>query len=219
MEFGLRRTTPPESEPITLELAKLHLKLDASDEDPLIQGYITAAREDVEDYVLRALVAQEWTFTLDGFPPHHRRFNHHLSDASRFEWNHIRERHHELLLPRPPAISVTSITYLDTTGAEQTLDPSTYRLDDNSEPARLTPAFGQYWPETAHLPGSVKIVYQAGYEAPPQVYLQAILLTLGFLFANRDNDPPKTSSRSAAEVPTPVENLLSKHRITPQVYD
>jgi uncharacterized phiE125 gp8 family phage protein len=220
MEFGLRRTAPPAQEVITLEMAKLQTRIDGSDEDVLLKGYLTVAREDVEDYVLRALTPQEWTLTLDGFPPHHRRF-HHAPYVHRFEIEQIHRlyHHHEILLPRPPCISITSITYLDTTGAEQTLDPSTYRLDNNSEPARLTPAFGQYWPETAHLPGSVKIVYQAGYETTPMKYIQAILLTFSSLYLNRDNDPAKTSSRAAVQVPTPVENLIGKDRITPTVYD
>lgn len=218
MEFGLRRTNPPTQEVVTLELGKIHLRVDGSDEDLLIQGYITAAREDVEDYVLRALAPQEWTLTLDGFHRHRYPSFRQLLARQEIEFYpfHLHEYvcRPDILLPRPPAISITSITYLDTTGAEQTLDPSMYRLDDNSEPARLTPAFGQQWPETANLPGSVKIVYQAGYDTPPQVYLQAILLTLGSYYSNREN----SSARPSALIPSAVENLLSKHRITPQVY-
>lgn len=219
MEFGLRRTAPPTQEPVTLDVAKTNARIDASDEDDLLQGFITTAREDVEDYVLRALAPQEWTLTLDGFPPHHRRF-HRIPYVGRWEWEQANRQyqHREILLPRPPLISITSITYLDTTGTEQTLDPSMYWIDANSEPARLTPAFGQCWPEAAHMPGSVKIVYQAGYETPPQKYIQAILLTFTSLFENRDNEV-RTMSRSAVEAPTPVEKLIGKDRITATVYD
>jgi hypothetical protein len=49
---GIRQTVPPAIEPVTLTLAKLHLRLDADFtlDDTLIGLYISAAREHCERY-------------------------------------------------------------------------------------------------------------------------------------------------------------------------
>ena len=66
-------------------------------------------------------------------------------------------------LPRPRCVSVTSITYVDLTGTTQTLPTDSYYVDSTSEPARIVPVPGMYWPYTqAYLPGSVQVTFVAG---------------------------------------------------------
>jgi uncharacterized phiE125 gp8 family phage protein len=57
--------TGPASEPVSLTEAKLHLRVDGSDEDTLISALIVAAREAAEAYTRRALVTQTWRYTCD----------------------------------------------------------------------------------------------------------------------------------------------------------
>jgi hypothetical protein len=83
------------------------------------------------------------------------------------------------------------------------LDPSTYYVDVNSEPARIVPQPGLYWPYTqSYLPGSVKIMYTAGtfgdgvdVNTCPQTIIQAMLLLISYWYNHRDaaeSNPPKT---------------------------
>lgn len=68
-----------------------------------------------------------------------------------------------ILLPKPRAVSVPSIQYINLAGELATLDPATYFVDVNSEPARIVPQPGLYWPYTqGWLPNSVIVSYTAG---------------------------------------------------------
>jgi len=60
-----RLVTPPAMEPVTLEEAKLHLRIDRNEEDSLISALITAARQKTEEYTRRAFITQMWELALD----------------------------------------------------------------------------------------------------------------------------------------------------------
>jgi len=65
---GLKLVTPPAVEPVTLDEAKAHLRLDSNEDDTYVSALIAAARERVELFLRRALITQTFEFTLDGFP-------------------------------------------------------------------------------------------------------------------------------------------------------
>ena len=66
---GLRRTTAPSLEPITLAETKLFLRVDHSDEDALIASLITAARESAESYTRRSFITQTWELSYNDAAP------------------------------------------------------------------------------------------------------------------------------------------------------
>ena len=65
---GFQIYTQPAVEPILLAQAKNFLKIDYTDDDVLIAGLITAAREHVEAFTARSLVNKTYVQTLDSFP-------------------------------------------------------------------------------------------------------------------------------------------------------
>jgi uncharacterized phiE125 gp8 family phage protein len=166
---GLKLVTPPEVEPVTLEEAKAHLRLDSDADDAYVSALITAARERVELFLRRALITQTFECTLDGFP------------ASPV-----------IDLPRPPLQSVESIKYIDTAGKVQTLAPGDYVADASSnEIGRVALAWNRFWPVTRCSINSVVIQFTAGYgdasEDVPQAIRQGILIEVSNLYENRED--------------------------------
>ena len=134
-------TTPPNSEPISLAEAKLHLRVDTTDDDVLISSLVKAAREYCEKFQNRSYVAQVVTLKLDQFT------------ASDY-----------IELPLAPLISVSSISYVDNNGATQTFSSSNYSVDVFSEPGRITLGYNKTWPSDCRgYYDDLTITYVAGY--------------------------------------------------------
>jgi hypothetical protein len=167
MPFPLQRVLDPISEPVSLVDMKNYLRVDITDDDDLILGMISAARERAEDLTARCLVAQQWVFSMDRFPT----WWGHESGSSLF-FEHYHPRHHSMfrsdnisiILPRGPVLSVDSITYKDISGTPQTLDPTTYNVDLISQPARIRPLYNGVWPQAIFDTNSITIKFTAGYE-------------------------------------------------------
>lgn len=163
--YGLTTYTAPATEPVTLTELQTHLRVTVNEESELITSLGKAARETVERLTGRSLITQTLRLTLDEFP----------------DW--------EIRLPRPPLVSVTSITYVDAAGTTQTLSASLYRVDTYSEPGRIEPAYGEVWPSAREVAGAVNVLYVAGYGAAAAVPYNlklAIKLLVGHWFANRE---------------------------------
>ena len=96
--------SPPVTEPITLDAAKAHLRVDHDDEDGEIEAYIAAARSVVEGFLKQSLIYTFWQYRIDGCFPS------------------------EIRLPIGPLRTTDglSIQYVDDAGVTQTLAASEY---------------------------------------------------------------------------------------------
>jgi uncharacterized phiE125 gp8 family phage protein len=211
----LALVTPPGQEPITLQQAKFQLCLDASyiTDDALVTLYIQAAREYVESNCNRAVLSQQWRFSLDGFPvytPGRIRFN------DRSSYRQIANQWAEsvyIYLPKPSLISVDSIKWIDTAGIVQTLNASAYSVDADSIPARIAPTPNTYWPvPQMYCPNTVQIVFTCGYgsdplEVPARIQA-AMLLLIAHWYANRES----VSSAILTSIPFGIDALLASER-------
>lgn len=205
---NLVMTTPPSEEPISLATAKLHLRVTITQDDPLISALITAARELCEKEVRRAFVTRTYQLRLNRFPwnsPQVYLPNYSDERMPSGTWGMIE-------LPKPPLISVTSITYQDLNGTVQTLDPSRYQVDAGGvTQGVIVPSYGMYWPQSRYNLDSILINYQAGYGAASAVPLgicQAMLLTIGHWYRNREAASPT----SFTELPLGAKWLLSSYK-------
>lgn len=61
-------TTKPAVEPVTTDELKTFGRIDGSDEDTLIDGFISASRIQTENYLNRALITQSVTMSMDFWP-------------------------------------------------------------------------------------------------------------------------------------------------------
>ena len=189
--MGLRLTSPPAIEPVSLEEIKLHLRLDSGiTEDALLSSLITAARQYCEGFQRRAYITQTWQMWLDRFPAIDN-----------------------IYLPWPPLQSVSSIKYYDTEGVESTLHDSNYYVDTNSQPGRLSLNYGKSWPTTALRPtNGVCVTFVCGYgdtaaDVPVKV-LYGMKLLIGHYYENRE----AVSQSQLYPAPMSVDALLWQDR-------
>ena len=159
--------TAPTIEPVSLDLAKSHLRVTDANEDALISLYIKSARETAEHRTCRALINQTLEFSLDDFP----------SGA--------------IELPVSNVTSIVSIKYIDTSGIETTLNPLTYFLDTQSLTNWVLLAYGYTYPITLGSANNVKVQFIAGYSAAadaiPANISTWMLLAIGSMYANRES--------------------------------
>lgn len=172
--MALRLITAPASEPVTVAEAKAHARVVSYDDDDYIATLITAARERLESDTRKALITQTWELHLDAFPIQLPGFGLY-----------------EQTIEKVPLQSITSLTYIDTEGNEQTLVEGTdFDVDTVSEPARISPAFDTLWPSTRAVMNAVKVTFVAGYgdaaSDVPAKARQAMLLLIGHLYENRE---------------------------------
>ena len=188
--MSLKLFAPRTAQPIDLAAAKLHLRVDNSAEDALIDALIVAATDDAEHLMGRALLPQKWQLTLDSF----------ASD--------------EITLQRPTVTAVDSVKYLQASdGVLTTLANTEYTLAAASDfTARLVPAFGKSWPATRAMPEAVQVVFSCGYAdaaAVPEPIKAWIKLRVGALYANREG---WTAGKKLEQNPH-VDYLLDRYRV------
>lgn len=119
-------------------------------------------------------------------------------------------------IPVGPIQSITSITYIDANGMQQTLDPSFYFLAGAGTLApRIVRAPLQTWPTTRiDHPEAVTLTAVAGYgdtadTVPPEL-IQAILLLVGDWDANRE-DTIAERGVVPATLPNGIEMLIANY--------
>lgn len=166
--------TPAVQEPLSLSDAKLFLRVDTSIEDTLIALLLSAARSYAENLTRRAFVQRTLDLKLPNWP---------VSQI--------------IELPYPPLRSVAYVKYVDFDGNLQTLDPSTYQIDYDREPALIKPAFLSIWPVlTRNDFNMVQVRYTAGYAVGgspddytanvPEPVKQWMKMRISTLYANRE---------------------------------
>ena len=194
MTVGLSRV-PGEAvnEPVSLDDAKLHLRVDGTADDDLISSMITSARTSCERRMQRSILPQSWMLTQSSFrhpwADHRAHALHGLGFASGWYQARWHAAPDSILLPHPPIRAVTSVTYLDETVQRVTLDPSAYRLAVIGEMLAMLRPVGAPWPCTAREPDAVVVTYDAGWEDPEQIpspIISWIKLRLGALYENRE---------------------------------
>ncbi len=195
MPLSYKETSAPAAEPVTLAQAKTQCVVDATftDDDAMITALVTAARQYVEKIMNRAIYTRTMQLFLDFFP--FPNYSGTINPNDRhclygYFWHALAIR-----LPKPRAVSVQSITYIALDGTTQTVDPNTYYVDVNSEPARIVPQPGIYWPYTqSYLPGSVCVSFTTGtygdgidVDKCPRTIKQAMLLLISYWYNHRDS--------------------------------
>lgn len=189
--MDLRLITGPTAEPVSLTEVQAHIRapVDGSDAT-LIEAYVQAAREAVENETGRALMPQTWQLRLSEFP----------ADRG------------AISIPLPPLVSVTSIAITNADGEAETISGALYQVETPSGPRAqagyIVPASGEDWPTVqSDTLGAVRVTFSAGYAsaaAVPAALRAAILLIVGELYEHRE----ASAEKAVTEVPA-VRRLLA----------
>lgn len=139
----IRLVAAPSVEHVSIAEARAWAKLADAEPDWLIAMLIGAARERAEHICGRSFTTKTYDLVLDAFPAV------------------------ELDLETSPVESITWVKYLDLSGFEQTLSPSTYVLDSYDDPAFVLPAAGYVWPDTMNSVNAVRIRFVEGWSSNP----------------------------------------------------
>lgn len=171
------------TEPVTVSEAKAHARIDHDEDDTEIGSLILAARQYVEEYTRRQLINATWAMYLDRFP-------------------------REIVLPKPPYSSGLLITYYDYANQQQTLSAERYQVAEHDDPAKITAAYGHYWPATYPRYEAVTVLWTAGYGAlkgdVPEPIRLAILKLVAHWYEHRGDEK--------ADSPEVVDMLLAPYR-------
>lgn len=173
----------PESEPVQESQAMEHLNETNDDRAIYVGGLIGAARGMAENYTGRAIMRQTWKYTSNAF-----------CDIVR--------------LPLPPLVSVTSIKYYDGGNVLQTMNASDFYVFADAGIGCVSPV--ESWPSTYTRPDAVQITFLCGYLVCPHQIQQAILLTIGELYNNREET---IIGKSISKLPLTSERLLAPYRV------
>lgn len=189
----LKLITEPSVEPLTLDQARLHCRVDPdyTTEDATLTALIIAARRMAEHELGRALVTQTWEEIYDEFPPS------------------------EIELTKPGVLSIVSVKYLDTDGVQQTIDSANYTLDAETLPGYVHPVVGYSWPSTIDSANAVRVRFTCGYgpaatDVPGEI-VAWIKMQLSALWENR-----KGWVEGVSVTPLPnrfIDSLLDRERV------
>ncbi len=187
----------PSGPGITDRLLEQHLRLEGLDHDPTyLQALERAAIEHVQGMTGRQILHADYSLLLDGFP----------------------SQETCIVLPKPPLVSIASITYLDGAGATQTWASTSYRVVAPAGPfaqhGEVHLVKGQSWPTTQDVDRSVTIAFKAGYgevEAVPSALTQALLILVAHWFEHRE--PILESRVEISQLPLSVQALLRPFRV------
>lgn len=168
MGYELTLGAGPVFEAVTTAEAKNHLRVDISDDDILIDDFVSMAREKFEEENGRTMCTTTWKMVLDAWP-----------------------RKPYIMLPRPPLASVTSVSYIDSDGNTTVWNSANYIVETLRTPGRIHLAENATWPSaTLRAASPITITYVAGWSDVadiPKRYKGAILLLAGQYYENREN--------------------------------
>ena len=192
--------TAPLIEPVSLDEAKRHLRIDIGNTDHDIDIYdaIADARTQVETITWRKLITQTWYAYLQDWP----------------RGDYIELPFGNLQSVTPATIDgVSGIKYIGSDGTAYAWDSDEYIVGTGYQEGRITLADGYTWPnETLYPSNPIEIVFICGWltaTAVPGTIKRAIKLYIGEYFENREISIFGTIQK---EMET-ANNLLSNYRL------
>ena len=181
--------TPASTYPVSLTEAKSHLKVDTTADDTYITSIIKAATQLSEEYTNRFFIDTVIEQYASSFADLQTLFKSKVS-------------------------AVAYVKYYDSDNSLQTLSATVYNTQLNYEPSQIQLADNQSFPKITSRNDAVLARYTVGYGSSasdvPEIIKQAILLTIGNFYQNRNS---VIVGRIATELPLNVKWLLDTYKV------
>ncbi|TAL39639.1 MAG: hypothetical protein EPN97_02120 [Alphaproteobacteria bacterium] len=175
----LIETTPPAIEPLTLDEAKLHLRVTSTVDDALITSLIVTARQMCESFTGLALIERDYSLYLDAWDKQ------------------------EITLPRPPLVSVGLVNIYDADGNPAAFDASNYTVSVAGMPGRIALNDGISPPQPGRLSDGIEIQFTAGFGDAasdiPAPLVQGVKQLLAHLYERRGDEGGEPLRASGAD--------------------
>ena len=181
--------TPASTYPVSLTEAKSHLKVDTTADDTYITSIIKAATQLSEEYTNRFFIDTVIDQTCSDFAQLQTLFKSKVS-------------------------AVAHVKYYDNDNSLQTLSATIYDTQLQYEPSQIQLAENQSFPSITKRNDAVVARYTVGYGSAasdvPEIIKQAILLTIGNFYQNRNS---VVIGRIATELPQNSKWLLDTYKV------
>lgn len=189
----------PASPIVTAEEAMRQCRIDA---DALDTGALAEATTLLEGYIAAATALLDgWNGVLGGVCLGQQTWQ---QDFDRFD--------QYLELPLSPVIAISSVTWRDPSGSEDTVAPENYQRligPGGSSVCRFRNSFNL--PSAVDEVAGVSVRFTAGYNDVPKAITQAILLMVGAWYENREETVIGVSTTSLPDS-VAVERLVGAYR-------
>ena len=209
------QTSAPSVEPITLDEAKAHLRIDTPDEDALIQSLILTSRLHVEVALGLTLLTQTWSCFFDRWPTLRNARGAGTPQVDTVTPYPLTQAHGALdaiTLPLSPVKSVDAIRVYAEDGTFLNLPLAGFSFDLVSRHPRIMRKQGTLTPEPGRRLNGIEVAITCGFGAQhsdvPAPIRQALLLLVAHWYEHRD---PGEIGTVEARVPAAVSNLLANY--------
>jgi hypothetical protein len=201
--------------PVDIAFALQHMRA-PDDDTALVQLYLQAAVNLIEDYTGRALIRKTYCLNLDSWPNYRSfwpTFRSYVPSEIHPLWTNDNLRSIELR--RTPLIAINTVKYYDpATLSLLTMDASNYAADTVSVPGRIVFVENGYTlPDLVKRPDAVQINFDAGYSTKGSgvdASLQVAVLMLATVFYN---DRSAVTDINAKEMPLHLRHILRAMRV------
>lgn len=185
MSSYLTLVTAPSVKPVAQATVKAHLRVDASDEDTLIDIYTDVATDVAEKRTGRTLITQTWGESFQ-------------------------RPSKKMPLSKGPAQSIVSVKFFDIDNVEQTATLSDFMLIKGNDCQWVE---SSNWPATYDREDAITVQYITGYgdgpaDIPPS-YTAIILLLVGLYHEMRMD----ASDIKANPIPHGVDSLINLEQV------
>jgi len=183
-------TSQPAVEPVTAAELRTLLREDETGlPDSEANGFITEARQYIEDVTGLALITQSWLMAIDRWPNAREPWWDGVRQGSITEL-HGSKYASDVRLPRYPLQTVDAVTVYDEDGNSTAVTiASTFDIDTYQTPGRMTLKRGATWPVALRANNAIEIGYTSGYGDTatdvPAPLKRAVKTMAAYLYANR----------------------------------
>jgi len=180
---GIKVTTEPTAEPLSLQEVKEYLRVDDATDERVVQPLIIAARQFAEEHMNRALMQQTFTLMLDAVIDQDQPLYEGMRTAP--DLNYYKNY---IVLPKSPVQSVTSVKTFDDSDTATTMASTKYYVDTQREPARIVLRTGETFPTALRVANAIEVIYVAGYTSAftiPEPIRLGMLQHIAYMYEHR----------------------------------